>query len=331
MSGVNSQKARVDVDEDVDDLDDVLDQFSTEAPKPTAAPPLTSKSTIPPSSSAVAPAGSDDFSDDFARELARGMESLMRDMGAPLGNAGEVPGSAASVDPAEEQRREEAFRKAWEAMLIEGMDGAVPGLDDIAGVTAKSGSGASTGAEADTGKDKEKATGAAEDDFQKNIRAAMQKLKESEQNLRDSQAASTNDDDLEKLLAEFGEGKTEDELNGLLDGMMSHLMSKDILYEPLKELSDKFPPYLEENKATLSELQYKQYTAQHASIAKMIAIFDDPSYSDSDSSQNAAVVSLMTEMQSYGSPPVEIMGELPPGLDLGADGLPQLPEGCIIT
>ena len=56
---------------------------------------------------------------------------------------------------------------------------------------------------------------------------------------QDSQAASTNDDDLEKLLAEFGEGKTEDELNGLLDGMMSHLMSKDILYEPLKELSDK--------------------------------------------------------------------------------------------
>lgn len=136
---------------------------------------------------------------------------------------------------------------------------------------------------------------------------------------QDSQAASTNDDDLEKLLAEFGEGKTEDELNGLLDGMMSHLMSKDILYEPLKELSDKvgvfahsfmhrrltlnlsfqFPPYLEENKATLSELQYKQYTAQHASIAKMIAIFDDPSYSDSDSSQNAAVVSLMTEVRIH--------------------------------
>ena len=115
----------------------------------------------------------------------------MRDMGAPFGNAGEASGSAASVDPAEEQRREEAFRKAWEAMLIEGMDGAVPGLDDIAGVTAKSGLGASTGAAAETGKDKEKSMGPAEDDFQKNIRAAMQKLKESEQNLRVSSLFAT--------------------------------------------------------------------------------------------------------------------------------------------
>lgn len=40
-------------------------------------------------------------------------------------------------------------------------------------------------------------------------------------------------------------------------------------------------------------------------------------------------------MQDHGSPPEELMGDLPPGFGLGPDGLPQLPEGlpedCIIA
>lgn len=36
-----------------------------------------------------------------------------------------------------------------------------------------------------------------------------------------------------------GGGEGEEELAGLLETMMGQLMSKDILYEPLKELSEK--------------------------------------------------------------------------------------------
>jgi peroxin-19 len=36
-------------------------------------------------------------------------------------------------------------------------------------------------------------------------------------------------------------------------------------------------------------------------------------------------------MQEYGTPPPEIMGDLPPGLEVGPDGVPQLPEGCIVV
>ena len=35
-------------------------------------------------------------------------------------------------------------------------------------------------------------------------------------------------------------------------------------------------------------------------------------------------------MQTYGAPPTEIMGPLPPGTELAEDGLPKLPEGCVI-
>lgn len=37
------------------------------------------------------------------------------------------------------------------------------------------------------------------------------------------------------------------------------------------------------------------------------------------------------QMQSYGSPPAEIMGPMPPGMDFGPDGTPKLPEGCVIS
>jgi peroxin-19 len=41
-------------------------------------------------------------------------------------------------------------------------------------------------------------------------------------------------------LGESGEGgENDEELAGMLEGMMAQLMSKEILYEPLKELGDK--------------------------------------------------------------------------------------------
>lgn len=48
-------------------------------------------------------------------------------------------------------------------------------------------------------------------------------------------------DSLEAFLGQLGEsgGENEAELHGLLETMMSQLMSKEVLYEPLKELHEK--------------------------------------------------------------------------------------------
>lgn len=53
--------------------------------------------------------------------------------------------------------------------------------------------------------------------------------------------AATGGDPLDALLSQLGEGgeETEEQIQGLLESMMSQLMSKDVLYEPLKELHDK--------------------------------------------------------------------------------------------
>lgn len=83
-------------------------------------------------------------------------------------------------------------------------------------------------------------------------------------------------------------------------------------------------------------------------MAQIVAIFEAKDYSEEDSEIGLQVMSLMNEvcfppkcnpgvmmlnpqqMQEYGAPPTEIMGELPPGVALGADGLPQLPQDCRI-
>ena len=51
-------------------------------------------------------------------------------------------------------------------------------------------------------------------------------------------------------------------------------------------------------------------------------------YATQNSSASANL--LRSQMQEHGAPPAEIMGELPPGLDLGPDGAPKLPDECVI-
>ncbi|KAH8088939.1 Pex19-domain-containing protein [Cristinia sonorae] len=343
---MSQQKKPVVVEDDVDDLDDVLEQFNSPAPssKPatTAATPstpskLTTSTSIPlppappPSAQQTKPKlGFDDLnlSDDFASELAKGMSELMREIAAEASPSGGTDGIAAMSE--EDRDAEVNFRKLWEDMLVKDMDG-MPGMEDLLGGPGggKGKGKGKAGAEANAGT--AAAPGADDDAFQRSIRKAMEKLKESETNLQ-AESAAGGDDPLEALLSSLGEGggETEEELQGILESMMTQLMSKDILYEPLKELHEKFPKYLRDNADKINPDDKKRYDAQQALVTQILAVFDSPSYSDSNPEQGVKVVSLMNEMQSHGSPPAEIMGPLPPGLDMGADGLPKLPDNCSI-
>ncbi|CCM05295.1 uncharacterized protein FIBRA_07509 [Fibroporia radiculosa] len=333
-------KARVDEDEDLDDLDDVLEQFSaapTKSRTPVTAPAASSSVTSPPAPySASKPASAQpqpgllglDLSEDFARELTLGMESLMREIAGDAGlDADATKGlGGAGVQTEEEKQQEEAFKAAWEKMLVESMNGALEPDDLLAGAASK-GEGRESGGQPG-------ATDAAgeTDAFQASIKKAMEKLKESDSNMQtDAQ------DPIEALMAQLTDGlgdlsgESDEDLQKFLEGMMSQLMSKEVLYEPLKELHTKFPEYLKDSAATLSADDKKRYEAQYALSEQIVAIFDDPAYSDDDPQKSSQVVALVTEMQSHGSPPPDIMGSLPPGLEFGADGSPKLPEGCTIT
>ncbi|KAJ7938205.1 Pex19 protein family-domain-containing protein [Mycena leptocephala] len=259
--------------------------------------------------------GDEALAEDFAAELARGMESLMREIAAGSGSTSEDAGAAPD---------EAALKAAWEAMLIEGMDG--------------------LSASAPTSPE----TAGAEGDFQSKIRAAMNKVNEGESTLQDASGAGANTapppDSLEALLAqlqdlgggaargEAGEGDLptdEAELAGFLESMMGELMSKEVLYDPLKELAEKFPPYLASHSPTstppLSPDDRTRYESQLARVRAILAIFDAPTFDEKDDAARERVVGLMAEMQSFGSPPTELMGPLPPGL-----GALSGEEGCVL-
>lgn len=308
----------VDDDSDVDDLDDVLDAFTpNSAAKP--APPTTATNKTatdpspPPDASAARPPdgkNTETTDTDFAEEFSRQMEAMLRDLSIPEDPSGTAdnPGTSNINAGAGNDKTREALRAAWEEMLVKSMD------DALSGVSAGDGGATKSNAAVDS-----------EDAFQKSLREATERLHKSDAELQaDSQPG---DDELAALL----ESGDDSELQKLLEGMMGQLMSKEVLYEPLKELNDKFPSYLASNRDKLSASDLARYEAQQACASQIIDVFNDTGYRDDNPEMTTKIIALMNKMQEHGAPPAEIMGELPPGLELGPDGAPQLPEGCLIV
>jgi peroxin-19 len=162
----------------------------------------------------------------------------------------------------------------------------------------------------------------------------MAKLKESDASATSSSAAADNPfaglsgaegEEMAKLLAALGgsgdlsglEGAMDNpELTKMLEGMMDELMSREILYEPLKELRDKYPAYLAGAESRdISADDRKRYEQQSAYITQIVAVFEDPQYDAKDAQMAARVQELMNQMQDCGSPPKEIVGDMPAELE----------------
>jgi len=138
-----------------------------------------------------------------------------------------------------EREKNEQLRAAWEAMLIEGMDG-MGSIPDAPSPQLKDPASMSQPKPAST----DQAATNPSTEFQSRIRNTMDKLKSSESNLEPSRTQEQVEvDELAKLLEGLGgdgaDPNAEQELTDVLQAMMGQLMSKEVLYEPLKELYEK--------------------------------------------------------------------------------------------
>ncbi|TXT15844.1 hypothetical protein VHUM_00347 [Vanrija humicola] len=292
-----------DDDDDLDDLDDVLDSFN--------APP---KPTLPAPAALGAGAGTDDLDDeDFEASLVEGMEALLRSLAnehppgpAPDGKKLDTPSNKA-VDGAaglSSEEEEKAFQRAIEMMLSnEGMEAL--GLDDKANSPAAAGPSA-----------------AGATSFEDTIRKTMESINAGGANV----GAGGDDTDLAALLRQLGSdpsaldglGDEDDDLGGLLDGMMAQLMSKEVLEEPMAELAAKYPEYLAKPPSTVTPADLEKYRQQHKLVQQIVETFKKPGYTDERDGKEVA--RLVGEMQDLGGPPSEIMGDLPEGFVSGARG-----------
>lgn len=143
----------------------------------------------------------------------------------------------------------------------------------------------------------------ADADFQETIRRTMERMKASGDKTTEDLSNDNSKDMLNDLMgllgSGLGEGGDEGGLNKMLMGMMEQLTNKEILYEPMKELHDQFPGWLEKNKDKVSAEDMKRYNEQRVIVAEIVAKFDEPSYSDDNPAQREYIVERMQKVSLH--------------------------------
>lgn len=141
-----------------------------------------------------------------------------------------------------------------------------------------------------------------EEPFQETIRKTMERMQASGDQATAAAKTEDHDDMLAKMLTELQDGGVEgagdDEgFNKMLLGMMEQLTNKEILYEPMKELHDKFPAWMSKNRSTTSADDLRRYDKQQRLVGEIVEKFEQRSYSDSHSPDREFIVDRMQQVQ----------------------------------
>ncbi|RKL30660.1 hypothetical protein BFJ72_g11429 [Fusarium proliferatum] len=271
-------------EDDLDDLDDMLEEFSTvklDQPKPLGAAAASSKPEAPKgAASGKQPEVEDAFSEDeFARQLQAGMADL-------LGELEQSPDMQAQF--------EDIFKHIAAA---EGAGDAPPPS------TSK---GPSSQAQPEDAS------------FQDTIKRTMERMQASGDQATAAAASGSADDFMSEMLKQLSSGDlgdlggdgSEEEFSKMLMGMMEQLTNKEILYEPMKELDEKFPEWLIKNRDSTPKDDLKRYEEQQSIVREIVAKFEEKTYSDSNAADREFIVDKMQKMQAAGSPPSDLVGDM---------------------
>eukprot|EP01083_Nonionella_stella_P205732 748912_1 len=104
----------------------------------------------------------------------------------------------------------------------------------------------------------------------------------------------------------------------VVNGMMKQLLSKEFMYEPMRDICKRFPSWLSEHKESLSKDDYERYGKQYQYFQRIVYLYEN----DPDNSER--LTELMNDLQEYGQPPPDLVSELAPDLEFDDDGMPKL-------
>ncbi|EDR26926.1 peroxisomal biogenesis factor, putative [Entamoeba dispar SAW760] len=83
--------------------------------------------------------------------------------------------------------------------------------------------------------------------------------------------------DLTKQINQIDKSSDDKNLNGLEETLISMLrpfLSKDVLYEPIKELKEQFPEWLEKNKTIITSEEFEKRIKQYETVCKIVELFE---------------------------------------------------------
>jgi peroxin-19 len=79
-------------------------------------------------------------------------------------------------------------------------------------------------------------------------------------------------------------------------GMMEQLTNREILYEPMKELNDKFPKWMEANSTKVEADDLKRYQEQQVLVKEITERFERKGYSDNNAGDREYIVERMQKV-----------------------------------
>ncbi|XP_043915334.1 peroxisomal biogenesis factor 19 [Protopterus annectens] len=146
------------------------------------------------------------------------------------------------------------------------------------------------------------------------------------QNANALQNAGLAEEELVKAMEGLG---TDDEAGDggilpIMQTIMQNLLSKDVLYPSLKEITEKYPEWLTLHRDNVPSEQYQKYEQQHSIMGKICQEFEAETPTDSEAQQKVrfeAILDLMQQLQDLGHPPKELAGDSLPGLNFDFDGV----------
>ena len=186
----------------------------------------------------------------------------------------------------------------------------LPGMPPLADVEGTGSGGAGSAGSAGSGK---KEAGEGGKGFNDTIRKTMARMQNSDSTASAEATAPAGAQSEEDMLAQMlrelqasssgkgGEGGAEGEgdFNSLLMSMMTQLTNKEILYEPMKELHDKFPAWMakqEGGKETVGKEDMARYVEQQRLVGEIVARFETKGYRDENEGDREYIVERMQKV-----------------------------------
>ncbi|XP_045592503.1 peroxisomal biogenesis factor 19 [Procambarus clarkii] len=168
-------------------------------------------------------------------------------------------------------------------------------------------------------------------DFMQCIDETMKQLGQNNEQLQNSPTAS----DLNKMFENLGLAGGE-EAEGALGGlfplmqvMLENILSKEVLYSPMKEIVDKYPDWLADHRSTLSEEDFTRYNKQYDIMKQVVELYEEEQEDDTDEIKGQRferIMQSMQKLQEMGQPPQELVGEMGPILNFDEAGNSVLPD-----
>ncbi|XP_010788141.1 peroxisomal biogenesis factor 19 [Notothenia coriiceps] len=166
---------------------------------------------------------------------------------------------------------------------------------------------------------------ASQQEFTSCLKDTLRGLAKNADNLQTSGLAG---DDLVKALEglgleEGGEGGGDDgNILPIMQTIMQNLLSKEVLYPSLKEITAKYPEWLEANKPSLSPEDYQRYEQQAKIMGEICNQFEKEESGAADKDGTfEGIMDLMQKLQDLGQPPKELAGDAPPGFNFDMESL----------